>query len=84
MKHATLIVFLIALLAASTAYLLHRIQGVQHHQNDALHSIICFSEGYIHSSKKLTVEQKSQDIHLYNRMIQRAHLAPCTTNQGGR
>lgn len=54
-----------------------RIQDVQHHQNDALHSIICQVEVAQKRSPLLTAQQKRQDLRFWDKALSDAHLASC-------
>lgn len=65
------------LVASMSALSLVIVLNAQRHQNDALHSVICFSESFIRHSKRLTPEQKVRDIRIYDRILRVAHLAPC-------
>lgn len=51
--------------------------AVQAHQNDALRSIMCFTEKRIEESTQLTVKQKRAAIKFYNQALETAHLDPC-------
>lgn len=63
--------------AVTTPILFLRIQDVQHHQNDALDSIICRAEHVVRTSSGLTLKQRRQAIRFYEQSIHDAHLKPC-------
>lgn len=54
-----------------------RIQNVQHHQNDALHSIICQVEAVQKHSPLLSAQQRRQDLRFWDKALSDAHLASC-------
>lgn len=64
-------------IAVTTPMIFFRIQDVQHHQNDALDSIICHAERVVRRSYSLTPKQRSQALRFYQQSIQDAHLKPC-------
>ena len=64
-------------IAATTPVLFFRIQDVQHHQNDALDSIICHAERVVRTSSGLTAKQRTQALRFYEQSIRDAHLKPC-------
>lgn len=72
---------LLIFFAVTTPIEFARIQTVQHHQNDALHSIICFTEQYVEHSKKTTPARRRAVVKFYDRALDDAHLAAC--NNGG-
>lgn len=78
MRHLMALWVLLALLTAATTFSLIRVQNVQHHQNDALHSIICSAERFIRNSKHETEQQKQQALKFYDDALSSAHLAPCS------
>lgn len=78
MRHIFVQWVLIALLALAVAFAVYRIQNVQHHQNDALHSIICRAETFIKANKNgSTFEQRRRALHFYEQALKGAHLPPC-------
>jgi hypothetical protein len=68
---------LVPLLAVLVSLVLIQIRHVQNHQNDGLHAVICFSENFIKHDKRLTPEQKVQDLRIYDRMLAVARLPHC-------
>lgn len=72
---------LLIFIAVTTPIEFGRLQAVQAHQNDALHSIICFAEQYVENSKKTPPAQKQAVVKFYDRALRDAHLPPC--NNGG-
>lgn len=73
---------LILLLAMSvtTPWLFYRVRSVQHHQNDALRSIMCRAETVVRRapvSATFTVKQKRQALRFYTQALAAAHLLPC-------
>jgi hypothetical protein len=68
---------LLPLLAVLVTLVLLSIRHVQEHQNDGLHAVICFSENFVRSDKRLTPAQKVQDLRIYDRMLAVAHLPDC-------
>ena len=54
-----------------------RIENVQHHQNDALHSIICHAENVVRTQPGIPAEKRRQAIRFYQTSIVDAHLDPC-------
>lgn len=54
-----------------------RIESVQHHQNDALRSVICLAESFVRNSKHLSPQQKNQSLDFYNRALSDARLRSC-------
>lgn len=68
---------LVPVLAALVVIVILQIQRVQHHQNDALHSIICFVSAAEQRSKTLTVTQKRQAIRFWVAALHDAHLGAC-------
>ena len=74
----TLVLALVTAAAFIVLYL--RIQHVQHHQNDALRSIMCRAETVVHrthTSAQFTMAQKRKAIRFYERALSDAHLKPC-------
>lgn len=69
--------FLFATYAATTVLLFVQVQSVQHHQNDALHSIICFAEKRVAGSPILSANQKRHALAFYRQALIDAHLRPC-------
>lgn len=62
-----------------------RLAFVQHHQNDALRSIMCRAEALVRktpASQRFTAKQKRQAIRFYSSAIADAHLAPCNNQEG--
>lgn len=80
MRQITILWVLLTLLAAATGAVAFQIQGVQHHQNDAIRSIMCFAEQRVAESPQLSAKQKRQATRFYDAAIAQAHLKPC---QGG-
>ena len=68
---------LLFVVPALTVLLFFRIQDVQHHQNDALHTIICSIESFQARSHHLTVAQKHAQLRFWTLELQAAHLRPC-------
>lgn len=54
-----------------------KIQDVQNHQNDALHTIICKVELAQKHSPLLSAQQKRQDLLFWDKALSGAHLASC-------
>ena len=54
-----------------------RIEGVQHHENDALQSILCFAEHTVRVMPGIPAEQRRQALAFYQRALADAHLKPC-------
>lgn len=77
MRHIYLLWFFLALLAAACVFALVQVQNVQHHQNDALRSIICRAETFVKADKQATPEQKQKALRFYEQALAGAHLAPC-------
>lgn len=53
------------------------IAGVQQHQNDALHSIMCFAEHAVRVRPGIPHDQRMQALHFYETALKKAHLPPC-------
>ena len=68
---------LLLVMASTTPVLFMRVADVQRHQNDALHSIICFAEDRIRVVPGLTAEQRHEDLSFYQHALTRAHLSAC-------
>ena len=64
-------------IATTTPVLFFRIQNVQHHQNDALHSIICHAESVVRTQPGIPPEKRRQALRFYQTSIIDAHLKPC-------
>lgn len=77
MRHLYVLWGLVALLAATSVFALVRVQEVQHHQNDALRSIICHAEKVVRTTPDLSAEQRARAIRFYRSSLSAAHLAPC-------
>lgn len=76
MRHYYVLWSLLALLAAACVFSLVRVENVQHHQNDALRSIICFVE---HREKvTLPPKERQQAIEFWAKALADAHLKPCS------
>ena len=72
-----LTLLLAAVTAASFIVLYVRITNVQHHQNDALHSIICRAEHVVRTQPGLSSEKRRQALRFYETSLRVAHLKPC-------
>lgn len=75
---------LVIFIAVTTPIEFKRIQTVQNHQNDALHSIMCRAETLVVKtpvSSQFTAKQKRQALRFYRSALTHAHLPPC--NPGG-
>jgi len=69
---------LLALCITGTLVTLYvRVQNVQKHENDALHSIICFAEHRVQVAPGFTPEQRHKALQFYSQSLADAHLAPC-------
>lgn len=68
---------LLFVVSFTTPILYMRIQNVQHHQNDAIRSIMCFAEHRARISPVLTGKQKREAIRFYTQAIADANLQPC-------
>ena len=68
---------LVFVIAITTPIEFSRIRSVQAHQNDALQSIMCFTEKRISQSKQLPPKQRRQAERFYAQAIKAAHLSPC-------
>lgn len=66
---------IIGLVCAVSAVALVRVQKVQHNQNGALHSIICFVE--YREKTTLPPKQKKQAIKFWAVALNKAHLPAC-------
>ena len=73
----TLTYLLVIVIAVTTPIEFARIRAVQAHQNDALQSIMCFTEKRIGESKQLPAKQRRQAIRFYAQALTAAHLSPC-------
>ena len=63
--------------AATTPILYFRIEDVQHHQNDALRSIMCHAEHVVRTQPGLKEKQRREALHFYRTSLADAHLKPC-------
>ena len=63
--------------ACTTPILYLRIQDVQHHQNDALRSIMCQAEHAVQVRPGIPHKQRVQALHFYQHALVSAHLNPC-------
>jgi len=78
MKHyLVLMSVLLALTSAAALIAFIRVQDVQHHQDNALRSIMCFAEAFVEKSPHATPQQKRQAVRFYNEALSNAHLTPC-------
>jgi hypothetical protein len=69
---------LLALCISFTLVVLYmRIQNVQKHENDALHSIICQAEHAVQVRPGIPPAQRHQAIRFYRAALANAHLDPC-------
>jgi hypothetical protein len=57
--------------------LIVQINNVQRHQNDALRTILCFSEARIRISPTLTPKQRRDAIKFYDDALARIDAKPC-------
>jgi hypothetical protein len=78
MREAAALWVLLAVAAVAVAFAFLRIQDVQSHQNDALHSIICFVQKRELASPVLTAKQKRQAVRFWVAALKNARLAPCS------
>lgn len=69
---------LAVVMAWTIPFMYFRIQDVQHHQNDALRSVICLAEGFVRHAPHLSSEQRHQSLKFYDTALSDAHLNPCT------
>ena len=68
----------LAVCVASTVPILYfRISNVQHHQNDALRSIMCRAEHVVKTQPGIPHKQRLDAIRFYRNAIQAANLNPC-------
>lgn len=63
--------------SVTTPILYFRIQNVQHHQNDALHSIICRAEHVVRTQPDIPAKQRREALHFYRHALTGAHLQSC-------
>lgn len=63
--------------SATTPILYFRVQHVQRHQNDALHSIICRAEHVVSTEPGLTAKKRREALRFYEQALAGAHLKPC-------
>ena len=69
----------LALFVAFTFVILYlRIENVQRHENDGLHSIICYAEHVVLTRPGIPAKQRHESIDFYNHSLADAHLKPCT------
>jgi hypothetical protein len=68
---------LLGLTAVTSAFAAVTVVVQQHHQNDALHSIICHGETVARTSRFFTPIQRRRTIRFYDQSLAVAHLAPC-------
>jgi hypothetical protein len=54
-----------------------RVAYVQTHQNDALHSILCYLERRTLVSKTVPIDQKVQSVHTLDQVLRVGNLRPC-------
>lgn len=66
--------------AVCVPILFFRIESVQHNQNGALHSIICFVE--FREKSTLPPKQKQQAVSFWAAALKDAHLSPCESPGG--
>jgi len=72
------VTLLLALFTAFTIPILYfRVQHVQQHQNDALHSIICHAEHVVSTQPGIPAKRRRQALHFYETSLTQAHLDPC-------
>ena len=77
-SHIAVLYAAIIVLGLAVVFALIRTQEVQHHQDNALRSIMCFAEGFVEHSPHATAQQKMQAIQFYDEALSNAHLAPCS------
>jgi hypothetical protein len=71
---------LLVLTTASSAFAVVSVIIQQHHQNDALHSIICHGEHVARTSRFFTPLQRRRTIRFYNQSLAVANLPPCSNS----
>lgn len=68
---------MLATLFVMTAFAVIKVTDVQGHQNDALHSIICYVEYRQLQSPTITDAEKRQSVLFWKAALKRAALPPC-------
>lgn len=63
--------------AVMLPFILIKISNEQHHQNDALRSIICRAEHVVKTEPGIPAEQRRRAFRFYEQALRGAHLAPC-------
>lgn len=63
--------------AATVPILYFRVESVQHHQNDALRSIMCFAEHAVQTRPGIPHKQRVQALRFYQQALADAHLKSC-------
>lgn len=72
---------LCAAVAVEFAWSDHRFREVQHHQNDALSSLICRAEHIVQktpTSPQFTWQDKERALRFYRNAQKDSHLSPCS------
>ena len=64
-------------IAVCVPILFFRIEAVQHHQNDALRSIMCHAEHVVKTQPGISAKQRREALHFYETSLADAHLPPC-------
>lgn len=81
MKRQLIILYiLLGVVAASSAFAVVSVTISQHHQNDALRSIMCRAVRVVRRtpvSAQFTVEEKHKALRFYTHALSAAHLKPC-------
>ncbi|HET6914473.1 MAG TPA: hypothetical protein VFH56_00135 [Acidimicrobiales bacterium] len=72
-----LTLLLLLAIAVVTPIEFARIHDVQHHQNDAIQSIMCFAEKRTVQNKQLPPKQRRQTLRFFEQALANAHLTPC-------
>jgi hypothetical protein len=80
MKGTGVLWMLLAVMGLVMAFSLTQIANVQHHQNDALHLIMCRAETVVNRtpvSAQFTAKEKRQTERFYVQALSQANLPPC-------
>ena len=78
MRREIILWIIVALVAASNVVSHVQILSVQHHQNDALRSIICHAEHVVRVQKDIPAKQRREALHFYETSLADAHLKSCS------
>lgn len=77
MKQLLLLWALLGLTAATSAIAVTIAFVDQHHQNDALRSIMCYAEHAVRTRPGIPAKQRHEAIVFYDRALAEARLRPC-------